>query len=80
MLDIDLSILGAQRADYARYAKAIHDEWVPAVTSELFFRIGRAKFLRGMLAAPHVYLTPIARERWDAAARANMAWEIAQLT
>jgi len=50
------------------------------VTSDTFFRVGRVKFLRGMLAAPHVYLSQKGREQWDAAARENMTWEIAQLT
>ena len=33
-----------------------------------------------MLAAPHVYLSSAAQQRWDRAARANMEWEIRELT
>jgi predicted metal-dependent HD superfamily phosphohydrolase len=80
VIDIDLSILAAPRREYERYARAIHDEWVPVPASEAAFRIGRLEFLRGMLAAPHVYVTSAARQRWDLAARANMAWEISELT
>jgi predicted metal-dependent HD superfamily phosphohydrolase len=80
LLDIDLSILAAPREEYARYARAIHDEWVPVPASDAAFRIGRVEFLRGMLAAPHVYLTGVAQQRWDQAARANMAWEVGELT
>jgi predicted metal-dependent HD superfamily phosphohydrolase len=80
LIDIDLSILAAPRAEYAQYARAIQDEWVPVPASEAAFRIGRLEFLRGILAAPQVYLTSAAQQRWDQAARANMAWEIGELT
>ena len=80
LLDIDLSILAAPRDRYAQYAKQIHDEWVPLVTADTLFRLGRVKFLRGMLASPHVYLSSSAQERWDGIARDNMAWELRQLT
>lgn len=80
LIDIDLSILAAPRREYEQYAGAIHDEWVPVAASETAFRIGRLEFLRGMLAAPHVYLSRAAQQRWDQAARANMAWEIRELT
>jgi predicted metal-dependent HD superfamily phosphohydrolase len=80
MLDIDLSILAAPRDEYARYARAIHDEWVPAAASDAAFRIGRLDFLRRLLAAPHVYLTPEGRRRWDAAAHRNLEWEMDQIT
>lgn len=80
LIDIDMSILAAPRNAYMRYARAIQDEWVPVPASEAAFRIGRLEFLRGVLAAPHVYLTSAAQERWDQAARDNIAWEISELT
>ena len=80
VIDIDMSILAAPRAEYARYARAIHDEWVPVPASDAAFRIGRLEFLRGALAVPHVYLTSAAQQRWDHVARANIAWEISELT
>jgi predicted metal-dependent HD superfamily phosphohydrolase len=76
MLDIDLSILGAPREDYQRYAQAIHDEYVPSATTDAGFRIGRLEFLERALSAPSLFLTPDASRRWDARARANIAWEI----
>lgn len=79
LLDIDLSILAAPREEYERYARRIHDEWVPAAASDGEFRIGRVVFLRRMLAEPHVFLTETAQRRWDSAARANMAWELERL-
>lgn len=80
LLDIDMSILAAPRDEYARYARAIHDEWVPVPASDAAFRIGRLEFLRGTIVAPHIYLTSSARQRWDQAARANIAWEVTELT
>ena len=76
LLDIDLSILAAPRDEYMRYARQIHDEWVPSVASDAEYRTGRIAFLHRMLAAPHVYLTADAQKRWDDAARANMTWEV----
>ena len=79
LLDIDLGILAAPRDEYMRYARQIRDEWVPAVVSDAQYRIGRAAFLRGMLGAPHVYLTELGQRRSDEAARANMTWELETL-
>ncbi|HEY2376068.1 MAG TPA: hypothetical protein VGH98_08850 [Gemmatimonadaceae bacterium] len=76
LLDIDLSILAAPRDEYMRYARQIHDEWVPAVASDAEFRIGRVVFLSRVLAAPHVYLTANGQRRWNQAARDNMLWEL----
>jgi predicted metal-dependent HD superfamily phosphohydrolase len=79
MLDVDLSILGASRDDYARYARAIHDEYVPAAATEAAFRIGRLEFLERTLASQSLFATPEASQRWDTRARANITWEIDQL-
>ena len=79
ILDLDLSVLGAPREEYARYATAIHDEYVPVAATEAQFRIGRTEFLRRMLAMPHIFLTAEGRRRWDEMARANLAWEVAEL-
>lgn len=76
MLDIDLSILGASREAYARYAHAIHEEFVPSAATDVQFRIGRLEFLERTLASPSLFITPEASRRWDVPARANMAWEI----
>jgi predicted metal-dependent HD superfamily phosphohydrolase len=80
ILDLDLSTLGTSRDEYARYAQQIHDEYVPAAATDARFRIGRAEFLQRMLTLPHVFVTAEGRRRWDDAARANIAWEIAELT
>jgi predicted metal-dependent HD superfamily phosphohydrolase len=76
MLDIDLSILGAARDEYQRYARAIHDEYVPSATTGAQFRIGRLEFLERTLAVQSLFITPEAAQRWNVRARANIAWEI----
>ena len=80
ILDLDLSVLGASREEYERYARQIHDEYVPNAATESRFRIGRVEFLQRVLAMPSVFLTAEGRHRWDAAARANIAWEISVLS
>lgn len=79
MLDIDLGILGVSREVYARYARAIHDEYVPSATTDAKFRMGRLEFLERALAAPRLFITPEASRRWDARARENIGWEIERL-
>jgi predicted metal-dependent HD superfamily phosphohydrolase len=79
MLDIDLSILGATRGEYATYARAIRDEYVPWATTDARFRIGRLEFLERTLASQNLFITLEASRRWDVGARANIAWEIDQL-
>jgi predicted metal-dependent HD superfamily phosphohydrolase len=80
ILDLDLSVLGGSREEYARYARQIHDEYVPSAATEPRFRVGRVEFLQRVLAMPFVFLTSEGRRRWDAAARANIAWEISELS
>lgn len=79
LLDIDLGILGASREVYARYARAIHDEYVPSASTDAQFRIGRLAFLERTLASARLFITREASQRWDARARENIAWEIQQL-
>jgi predicted metal-dependent HD superfamily phosphohydrolase len=80
MLDIDLSILGSTWEEYSRYARGVQREYTPAVTTEARFRIGRIRFLSGMLKRSHIFLTPEGRHRWDDVARANLRREIEELT
>ena len=79
-LDIDMSILGADRESYADYAAGVKREYVPAVTTEERFEAGRAAFLSKLLTSKAMFTTPEGKQRWQAAARANVALELAQLT
>lgn len=77
LVDIDLAILGAEPARFAEYELQIRDEYgfVPEDT----FRDRRAAILRGFLARPSLFATPVYADRFDAPARANLARAIASL-
>jgi predicted metal-dependent HD superfamily phosphohydrolase len=77
LVDLDLSILGAERAVYAAYATAIRREY--AVVPDLIYRPGRRRVLAEFLGRPRIYATPRLYEAWEAAARANLDWESATL-
>jgi predicted metal-dependent HD superfamily phosphohydrolase len=77
LVDLDLSVLAADRPVYAAYARAIRDEY--AVYPDLVYRPGRRGVLGQFLARARIYRTSRLHELWDAAARANLAWELAEL-
>jgi predicted metal-dependent HD superfamily phosphohydrolase len=76
-VDIDLAILGRPPADFDRYERQIRAEyaWVPA----MYFRSKRAEILASFLARPSIYGTPLFRDRYEAAARANLERSLAAL-
>lgn len=77
VVDIDLSILGAQPARFRRYEKAIRREyaWVPKAV----FRHTRCRILEGFLARPAIYSTRLFFERYEAQAQRNLRRSIANL-
>jgi predicted metal-dependent HD superfamily phosphohydrolase len=75
--DADLAILGSEPQRYGRYVRAVREEY--SQVPEELFRAGRAAVLRALDAAPQLYRTPAARERWEAAARANLTAELTAL-
>ena len=70
VLDVDLSILGADAAKFDDYDRAIRVEyeWVP----EADYRKGRAGILRSFLERERIYHTAFFRRRYEKAARANL--------
>ncbi len=77
LLDADLAILGAAPDGYDEYVAAVRLEYGAVPDEE--WRKGRGRVLRGLLTRDRLYLSEAARERWDAAARANMGAELARL-
>lgn len=75
--DADLGILAAPPERYADYAAAVRREY--AHVPDDAFRAGRAAVLTGLLAKPHLFHTPYAREHWEATARANVTREVGVL-
>lgn len=78
LCDADLAILAAEPHRYAGYVADVRAEYA-AVPDELF-RTGRAALLRALTEAPTVFRTALGRERWEGAARANIAAELDRLS
>lgn len=76
-LDADMAILGAGAERYKRYAEAVRREFrrVPG----WWYRRGRRRFLRGVLAAPRIFQSPAFYDAYEARARVNMTWELTRL-
>jgi predicted metal-dependent HD superfamily phosphohydrolase len=77
LLDADLAILGADQEAYDRYRAAVRAEY--AAFDEETWRAGRAAVMSGLLARHPLYVTTAARDRWEAAAKANIARELDSL-
>lgn len=78
LCDADLAILAADPQAYAHYVEAVRAEY--AHVPEDAFRAGRASVLGNLLALPALFRTTAGRERWEAAARANVEAELRTLT
>ena len=78
LLDADLAILGADREAYDRYRAAVREEY--GAVDEPAWRAGRAAVMTRLLARDPLYGTGAARQRWETAARANIARELQSLT
>ncbi|MGB7144825.1 MAG: metal-dependent phosphohydrolase [Mycobacterium sp.] len=78
LCDSDLAILGMNPERYDAYTKAIRSEYAHVTDPE--FRRGRAAVLEALLAGPKLFRTPIGEQRWEAAARINLATELRELT
>lgn len=78
LLDVDLSILGADEEAFARYEQGIRDEYV--WVSEDVYRVKRAEVLRSFMEREHVFETPVFRSTFETMARANLARAITSLS
>lgn len=76
-LDLDLGVLGASVPVYDAYARGVREEY--AAVPQLAYAVGRARFLKRLLASPRIFLTDEAHARLDARARENVARELAAL-
>lgn len=74
LVDIDLSILGAEPARFAEYEQQIRAEYgfVPG----FLFRHKRRAILQAFLDRPQLYATPFMHERFEAQARINLGLAI----
>ena len=76
--DADLSVLGAGRERYQRYARAVREEY--AAIPEPEFNAGRARIMAALLDRGPIYATAAGRARWERQAVENVTAEIAALT
>ncbi len=77
LLDADLAILAADPAGYDVYLRDVRAEY--SAVSDAEWRTGRATVLRGLLERDALFVTGPGRARWEAAAQANVARELADL-
>jgi predicted metal-dependent HD superfamily phosphohydrolase len=77
LVDIDLAILGAAPARFAEYEAQIRREYAH-VPAEVFAE-KRGAILTGFLARPRLYATAALHDRFEAAARRNLAAAIGGL-
>ena len=75
LCDADLSVLGGSPESYARYLAGVRADYahVPAAA----FATGRAAVVRQLLALDPLFHTDRGKELWSAAARENLAGELA---
>jgi predicted metal-dependent HD superfamily phosphohydrolase len=75
--DADLAVLASGPQRYRRYVAGVRREY--AHVPDDAFAAGRAAVLRDLLAHERLYRTPLGFARWEEAARANLARELAGL-
>jgi predicted metal-dependent HD superfamily phosphohydrolase len=77
LVDIDLSILGANADRYAEFELQVRAEywWVPTG----LYRKQRSAILNSFIMRPSIYATHEFRERYERQARNNVAWGLEQL-
>ncbi len=77
LIDADLAILGADADVYDRYAADVRAEY--AHMPDDAFVSGRRAILEAFAVRPRIFLTDAAHERFEDAARANLAREVSAL-
>lgn len=77
LVDIDLSILGADRARFEEYERRVREEyeWVP----DFIFNRKRREVLAEFVSRNTIYNTPELRESLEGQARANLTYSLQQL-
>ncbi|MEU8824271.1 hypothetical protein [Streptomyces sp. NPDC048636] len=74
LCDADLAVLAGSPENYASYAAAVREEY--GFVPDDVFHEGRANVLRQLLGLERLFRTPPGQDRWEAAARRNMATEL----
>jgi predicted metal-dependent HD superfamily phosphohydrolase len=77
LCDADLAILASEPLRYDEYVAGVRRDHARVPDAD--FTAGRAAVLRDLAARERLFRTPYARERWEPAARANLARELGSL-
>lgn len=77
LLDLDLAVLGGDSQAYARYVRAVRQEY--AAVPDDAWRAGRPAVLKRFLERPTIYQTTYFRDRLEVRARENILGEITAL-
>ena len=78
MVKLDLAVLGETPYEYARYSRAIREEYAPKYGYlSAAFRDGRRKFLKSML--ERAQAGPVIEPEYDRRLVVNLTWELDQL-
>ncbi len=77
LTDADLCVLASPPQVYQAYVAAVRREY--AHVPDDAFNVGRAAVLQNLLSLPRLFHTPVLRERWEDAARANVTRELSGL-
>jgi predicted metal-dependent HD superfamily phosphohydrolase len=72
-VDIDLSILAADRALYKSYAYKCRKEYS---LPDFVYRFGRKRFLKELLSRKYIFSSSVFREQKEPLARENIQWEL----
>jgi len=72
--DADLSVLGAEPEVYKLYATQVRKEY--KLYPDLVYNPGRKKVLQHFLSMPRIFKSDFFYEKYEAAARRNLAWEL----
>ncbi|MNI83818.1 hypothetical protein D3C73_1406640 [compost metagenome] len=75
LCDADLSVLGGDQQSYARYLAAVREDYASVSDDE--FAKGRAAVVRRLLRLDPLFHGERAKALWLAAARKNLAGELA---
>jgi predicted metal-dependent HD superfamily phosphohydrolase len=78
LCDADLAVLARDPAGYSSYVAGVRREYAHVPDED--FRAGRAGVLQALLDQPRLFRTGTGRDRWEEAARSNLAAELARLT
>jgi predicted metal-dependent HD superfamily phosphohydrolase len=77
LVDCDLAVLGQSRERFDAYELAIRNEYTWVIDAD--YRAGRTKVLEQFQSRNAIYSLPAFRNRYEAAARSNLAHSLQRL-